>query len=145
MSKISALPRFSGPPYEPSSQSADRETLKFSLSMSLALAVPSQKEPEYIAAKIGYKAAFCSMTAESADKPPREITKVLTERGNEQNAAYAGIPHSFILQPLSGFSYQEESVDDGEGRFNGYARLSFHLAYARKARRKNEVSFYSKS
>ena len=104
-----------------------------------------KKEPEYIAAKIGYKAAFCSMTAERADKPPREITKVLTERGNEQNAAYAGIPHSFILQPLSGFSYQEESVDDGEGRFNGYARLSFRLAYARKARRKNEVSFYSKS
>lgn len=70
MSKISALPRFSGPPYEPSSQSTDRETLKFSLSVLLALAVPSQKEPEYIAAKIGYKSAFRSMTAESADKPP---------------------------------------------------------------------------
>jgi hypothetical protein len=32
---------------------------------------------------------------------------------------YAGIPHSFILQPLSGFSYQEESVDDGKKRFMG--------------------------
>ncbi|GEM_PF-6014463 len=82
MSKISALPRFSGPPYEPSSQSADRETLKFSLSMSLVLAVPSQKEPEYIAAKIGYKAAFRSMTAESADKPPC--------RGRWQNESFDG-------------------------------------------------------